>query len=385
MTGLGDIGSRVRRGLWRLVLCATGGLTVSGELPAGGCVVVANHSSHVDTPALLAALDGRHRVRVAAAADYWFGGHRVRRLTCRWLCGAFPVRRGGGGSADLAAAVALLRAGRAVVVYPEGTRGDRVTEFHRGAFRLAEAAGVPVVPVGIAGTARLLPKHGRLRPHPVGVRIGRPLPAGDVAAARAAVVTLAAEPAPRADSALRRRVALLAGSTAGTALVAAWAAGEAVSWPLLPEFLLALVCVAAPRRGLRLPLVAALASLAGGALAYVLAARGVTAPAPLTTPRMREAVAGDIGGRGNRALAHQSLSGIPYKVYGAAAGHSRTGLPGFLLASLPARGLRICAAGLLACGFGAVVARWRRWYPAYVAAFLVLFAASLNGVLSSWS
>jgi 1-acyl-sn-glycerol-3-phosphate acyltransferase len=373
------------RWLWRAALHVTGGLTVTGELPAGGCVVVANHSSHVDTPALLAALDGRHRPRVAAAADYWFGGHRVRRVLCRWLCGAFPVHRDGGGSADLAAAAPLLAAGRAVIVYPEGTRGEGIADFHRGAFRLAAAAGVPVVPVGIAGTARLLPKHGALRPGPVAVRIGAPMPAGDVAAVRAAVVALAAAPAPRADSALRRRVALLAGSTAGTALVAAWAAAEAVSWPLLPEFLLALVCVAAPRRGLRLPLVAALASLAGGALAYALAAGGVTAPEPLTTPRMRVAVAGDLGTRGNRALDHQPLSGIPYKVYGSAAGRAHTGLPGFLAASVPARGLRICAAGLLACGFGAATARWRRWYPAYATAFLVLFVASLNGVLSSWS
>jgi 1-acyl-sn-glycerol-3-phosphate acyltransferase len=182
-----------RRLLWRAVLTITGGLTVTGSLPSGGCVVVANHSSHADTPALLAALDGKHVPRVAAAADYWFrAGWRA--AICRTLAAAFPIRRTGGGSTDLAAAVALLRAGRAVVVFPEGSRdGSTVGPFHSGAFRLAATAGVPVVPVGIAGTARLLPKHGRLRPGPVAVRIGAPVDP-DPDAARAEVVRLAAAP-----------------------------------------------------------------------------------------------------------------------------------------------------------------------------------------------
>ena len=66
---------------------------------------------------------------------------------------------------DLLATVPALRAGRAVVVFPEGTRSrdGSVGAFHSGALRLAAAAGVPVVPVGIGGTDRLLPKHGRRR------------------------------------------------------------------------------------------------------------------------------------------------------------------------------------------------------------------------------
>jgi 1-acyl-sn-glycerol-3-phosphate acyltransferase len=179
-----------RRRLWRLVLTLTGGLTVVGSLPRGGCVVVANHSSHADTAALLAAVPSRHAPRVAAAADYWFAGG-WRSPVCRALAAAFPVRRTGGGSADMAGAVALLRAGHVVIVYPEGTRGSGLpARFHSGAFRLAEAAGVPVVPVGIAGTGDLLPKHGRLRRGRVTVRIGAPLPP-DPAVARAEVARLA--------------------------------------------------------------------------------------------------------------------------------------------------------------------------------------------------
>jgi 1-acyl-sn-glycerol-3-phosphate acyltransferase len=74
-------------------------------------VIVASHSSHADTAALLAALPARRRPAVAAAADYWFDSPWRRRV-CQAACGAFPVRRSGGASADLTAAAALLAEGR---------------------------------------------------------------------------------------------------------------------------------------------------------------------------------------------------------------------------------------------------------------------------------
>jgi len=185
--------SLLRRVLWRAVLTGTGGMHHSGELPPGPCVLVANHCSHADTAALLAALPARRRPVVAAAADYWFGagapGGRahgaLRATTCRALCAAFPVRRGGG-SADLLAAAAYLAAGHDVIIYPEGTRSrDGATGgFRSGAARLAEAAGVPLVPVGITGTGALLPPGGRLRRSRVDVLIGPPLDPGPDDAAR---------------------------------------------------------------------------------------------------------------------------------------------------------------------------------------------------------
>ena len=130
-------------------------------LPPGPCVIVANHSSHADTAALIAALPARRQPAVAAAADYWFRGG-VRPAICRALCAAFPVRRSGGGSADLAAAARLLAAGHDVIVFPEGTRSrdGQTGDFHRGAARLAAAAGAPLVPAGISGTRTLLPPGG---------------------------------------------------------------------------------------------------------------------------------------------------------------------------------------------------------------------------------
>jgi 1-acyl-sn-glycerol-3-phosphate acyltransferase len=152
-----------RRVLWRAVLSLTGGLRVHGaaELPPGPCLIVANHSSHADTAALIAALPAWRRPVVAAAADYWFRGG-FRPAICRALCAAFPVRRSGGGSADLAAATRLLAAGHDVIVFPEGTRSrdGQIGDFRRGAARLAAAAGAPLVPAGISGTRALLPPGG---------------------------------------------------------------------------------------------------------------------------------------------------------------------------------------------------------------------------------
>lgn len=167
--------------LWRAVLTLTGGLRVRGAagLPAGPCVIIANHSSHADTAALIAALPARRCPAVAAAADYWFRSG-LRSRVCQALCGAFPVRRSGGGSADLAAAACLLAAGRDLIVFPEGSRSRDGTmgEFHRGAARLAAAAGVPLVPVGISGTRTLLPPGEpvvRFRRATVTVSFGVPL------------------------------------------------------------------------------------------------------------------------------------------------------------------------------------------------------------------
>jgi 1-acyl-sn-glycerol-3-phosphate acyltransferase len=182
-----------RRALWRLVLTGTGGLRVDGRLPDQPCVLVANHASHADTAALLAALPAGRRPVVAAAADYWFS-RPVRAVTCRLLAGAFPLRRAGGGAADLARAAALLAQGRDVIVYPEGTRSrdGSIGDFRSGAARLARTAGVPLVPVGITGTRDLLPVRGRPGRGRVTVRIGAP--ALDMPTARATVTSLAAVP-----------------------------------------------------------------------------------------------------------------------------------------------------------------------------------------------
>ena len=392
MAGSLMAGSLVRRSLWRGVFGLTGGLRVRGHLPDRPCVVVANHSSHADTAALLASLPARRRPAVAAAADYWFDGAPWwRTFLGKHLTSAFPVRRSGGGSADLQHAIAMLHSGRDVIIFPEGTRSrdGSLGHFHTGAARLAQAAGVPLVPVAICGTSALLPVHGRPLLHhrtPVALHIGEP--ATDTADASSAVETMTAVKShrrPIVDSRIRRNVARFAGSRTALWVLGLWAFAEALVWPLLPEFALAVVAVAAPKRSGRLIAATAIGSVAGGAVMYGLAARGITLPAALTTPRMHATVARDFAADGAAAVAQQPASGIPFKVYGAAAGHAHVGIAQFVAASIPARAWRITAAGVLAGAFGAATHRLRRWYPYYVAVFVLFFAAALGAVIRAWS
>ncbi len=173
------IASVLRHRLWRAVCAVSGGLTVIGRWNVdGGCIVVANHASHADTAVLVAALPSSARPVFGAAADYWFDVP-VRRFIATSLIGILPVRRSGDGNYDalLAAAGPALRAGRTVVIYPEGTRSTDGTigEFRSGAVRLARDCGVPIVPVAIIGTADVLPKDGSFSPTPMQVRFGTPV------------------------------------------------------------------------------------------------------------------------------------------------------------------------------------------------------------------
>jgi 1-acyl-sn-glycerol-3-phosphate acyltransferase len=83
------------------------------------------------------------------------------------LFGAFPVKLEGTGTAAQREAVELLRRGRPLMIFPEGgrTRTGRVMPFKMGAFRLALAQGVPIVPVAIDGAWQIWPAH-RLLPRP---------------------------------------------------------------------------------------------------------------------------------------------------------------------------------------------------------------------------
>ena len=375
-----------RKWWWRGVFAATGGMTVRGRLPVGPCVVVANHSSHADAAAMLAAMPARSRPVVAAAADYWFGS-RVRAVICRRLVAGFAVKRHGGGSADLASASSWLAAGGSVVVFPEGSRSrtGELGAFHSGATRLAATAGVPIVPVALVGTNRLLPVHGRPHLGHVEVRVGAPLRGVDAEAARSAVAALATSPALSADSRVRVAVERFTATRGALVVIAMWACAEALSWPLVPELALGLLLLARPRgrRAVTLTATAALASAAGCLLAYALAAGGHPAPAPLTTPRMHAVAMAQLADEGAAGLAHQPWSGIPVKVYAVAAGDQRVDLPEFALQVVVARSARLVTVALAVSGVSMLLPR--RAYAAVACFALAAFAIGLARVVSIWS
>jgi 1-acyl-sn-glycerol-3-phosphate acyltransferase len=127
-------------------------------------VVAANHKSFLD--AFFIGLATRRHVRFMAKVELFRGP--FARLLPR--LGAFPVRRGEADAEALTTALAILRDGGLVVVFPEGTRVDEPDALgspHHGAGRLAIDAGVPILPTAIAGTSHLwlgpVPKPRRIQ------------------------------------------------------------------------------------------------------------------------------------------------------------------------------------------------------------------------------
>jgi len=127
----------------------------------------------------LRALPHRLRVKtaVAAAADYFYSS-RWRSSLATLALGTFPFSREGTVRASLERCGELVDGGSTIVIYPEGTRSitGTMAPFRSGIGLLAEQLGVPVVPVGIAGTHALWPKGAKQpRRGTVHVHIGNPM------------------------------------------------------------------------------------------------------------------------------------------------------------------------------------------------------------------
>jgi 1-acyl-sn-glycerol-3-phosphate acyltransferase len=138
-------------------------------------LLVANHQSWIDIPALfLAAPVPLHFVAKQELARVPFLGAYIRAMGM-----VFVDRRDlRGAKASVDRVAASLAAGASVVSFPEGTRsGDgRVGRFKSGAFDAVLASGVEVLPVGIVGAGRVLPRGGfRVRPGRIEVRFGEPI------------------------------------------------------------------------------------------------------------------------------------------------------------------------------------------------------------------
>ncbi|MFI5041110.1 MAG: lysophospholipid acyltransferase family protein, partial [Acidimicrobiales bacterium] len=182
----------------------------------GPVIFTANHASHLDTPLLLTSLPERfrHKTVVAAAADYFFD-RRVKAIGSALVISAIPIDRTTVSRRSLDRATALLEDGWNLVIFPEGGRTPDGwgQEFRAGAAFLATRNQVPVVPVHIEGSRRVLRKGGRgLHRSTTHVTFGTPIrPEGELGDTRAlsaaieqAVAVLADEQATDWWSARRR-------------------------------------------------------------------------------------------------------------------------------------------------------------------------------------
>ncbi|MEV6489066.1 lysophospholipid acyltransferase family protein [Actinoplanes sp. NPDC051633] len=149
----------------------------------GGAIFAGNHLSVADE-LFLGAVVPRH-LAFWAKSEYFHGAGlrgRFNRFIMEGL-GAIKVERAGGRAALTAfdGAIPVLKAGDSVAIYPEGTRSPdgRLYRGRTGAARLAVAAGVPLIPVGVIGTDKVQP-IGQPYPKPVGwgkvtIKFGKPI------------------------------------------------------------------------------------------------------------------------------------------------------------------------------------------------------------------
>lgn len=152
-------------------------LTINGRehLPTDGAFVLCpNHRSYLDTP--FAGAYGWRRMRYMGKHTMW----KYRRLGALfYMMGAFPVTRGALDRAALQRAIDILEAGEPLVLFPEGERksGPTVHPLYEGAVFVAVKAGVPIVPMGIGGSERVMPKgQNFIYPRKVHIEIGPPIP-----------------------------------------------------------------------------------------------------------------------------------------------------------------------------------------------------------------
>jgi long-chain acyl-CoA synthetase len=169
------------------------GLEHLRDLP-GPVVFASNHQSHMDTPAILAALPARWRYRVGVAmAKEFFKAHffpgefsRRQRFTnslnyylASLFFNAFPLpQREAGTRQTLRYIGTMLGEGYSVLIFPEGkrTRHGEIAPFRPGVGMIGARLGVPVVPVRLEGLDRVLHQTWRMaRRGPVRVTFGAPL------------------------------------------------------------------------------------------------------------------------------------------------------------------------------------------------------------------
>jgi len=168
--------------VWSRAMIGASGATlevVSGQqhlVPGRPVIFLCNHQSTLDIPVLFLALwPVRFRFVAKKVVKYvpvlgWF----------IWLAGFVFIDRGRTRAAieSLDKAGEKIRQGISIALFPEGTRSETglVLPFKKGPFMLALKAGVPIVPVTIVGTERVMPKNSwNITPGPVKVMIGAPI------------------------------------------------------------------------------------------------------------------------------------------------------------------------------------------------------------------
>ncbi|REJ77028.1 MAG: 1-acyl-sn-glycerol-3-phosphate acyltransferase [Planctomycetota bacterium] len=149
------------------------------RLPESGALLISNHQSYLDP--LLIGVPLKRPVSYLARHNLFrvpFIGWTLRNTY------VMPIRREGGGTESIRESVRRMKQGFLVGIFPEGTRtaSGELNDFKPGFIALARNAKLPIVPIGIAGAHRVMPR-GTVFPRRGRVRVvfGEPLPPEEIA------------------------------------------------------------------------------------------------------------------------------------------------------------------------------------------------------------
>ena len=145
------------------------------RVPESGAVILAcNHASILDPPLVGC---GLHRECTFLARETLFRFPPIRWLFTKWQ--AVPLDRDGGGASGMKRIVAALGRGRAVILFPEGTRthDGQLQSVRHGVGLIVVKSGAPVVPVRVWGTFEAYGRNVKIpKPKRVTVKYGQPMP-----------------------------------------------------------------------------------------------------------------------------------------------------------------------------------------------------------------
>ncbi len=157
-------------------------ISISGgeNLPEGPCLFVSNHQSNFDIPAILAYVEkplgfvSKDDIKKVPIVRRW-----MEYINCIFLDRSDTSQA----LKSILDAIKLLKSGKSLWVFPEGTRSksSNVAEFKEGSIVMATKAKVPIVPVTINGTYKIMEANGKIiKPAKVFLTIHEPIDTSNI-------------------------------------------------------------------------------------------------------------------------------------------------------------------------------------------------------------
>lgn len=156
----------------RLVQASGSKVNISGleNVPEGPVVFISNHQGNFDIPILLGFIDkpkafiAKIELSKIPVFSKW-----IKKIRCIFIDRNDPRQS----LRAINDGVKTLKEGHSMIIFPEGTRskGPKISEFKKGSLRLATKAKVPIVPITIDGTYKIMEANGKLNIKPAEVKL----------------------------------------------------------------------------------------------------------------------------------------------------------------------------------------------------------------------